>query len=170
VKQSHYRPWGFQEVEAPRFLDNRHMKVVRLWAPRTGPLHPQEIFLVLISVRGWVDPRAIVRPEELSEWKFALTPPGIEPRPQAQVLSSIPTKDAGWPLVTILRYSSVWRLSVWWLVGIRNLESTYAVLLQCVAASSRHCVRMCRYWPTAMRIQSKCCVSTANCFLLLDLR
>jgi hypothetical protein len=24
------RPLGFQEVEAPRFLDNRHMKVVRL--------------------------------------------------------------------------------------------------------------------------------------------
>ena len=23
------RPWGFQEVEAPRYQDNRHMKVVR---------------------------------------------------------------------------------------------------------------------------------------------
>jgi hypothetical protein len=35
-------PWGFQEVEAPEFLDNRHMKVVRLSALRTGPLYPQE--------------------------------------------------------------------------------------------------------------------------------
>jgi hypothetical protein len=38
-KQSHYRPLGFQEVEAPRFQDNRHMKVVRLSALRTGRLY-----------------------------------------------------------------------------------------------------------------------------------
>jgi hypothetical protein len=36
------RPWGFQEVEAPRFQDNRHMKVVRLLALRTGSLYPQK--------------------------------------------------------------------------------------------------------------------------------
>ena len=32
------RPRGFQEVEAPRFQNNRHMKVVRLSALRTGRL------------------------------------------------------------------------------------------------------------------------------------
>jgi hypothetical protein len=34
------RPLGFQEVEAPRFLDNRHMKVVKLSALCTSRLYP----------------------------------------------------------------------------------------------------------------------------------
>jgi len=35
------RPSRFQEVEAPRFQDNRHMKVIRLSALRTSRLYPQ---------------------------------------------------------------------------------------------------------------------------------
>jgi hypothetical protein len=38
VKQSLDRPWGLQEVEAPRFQDNRHMKVVRTSVLFTGRL------------------------------------------------------------------------------------------------------------------------------------
>ena len=61
VEQSHYRPGQtvrFPEVEAPRFQDNRRMKVVKsaLGIGRLPPPAPQEIFQVLISVRDWVNP------------------------------------------------------------------------------------------------------------------
>jgi len=61
------------------------MKVARLSDLRTSRVyHPtphthQEKPLVLIPVRGWVDPSAMVRPDGPSHWKIPLTPSGIEP-------------------------------------------------------------------------------------------
>jgi hypothetical protein len=45
------------------------MKVVRLSVLRTDRLYPPETFLLLISVRNFVDLRAIVRPEGLCQFK-----------------------------------------------------------------------------------------------------
>jgi hypothetical protein len=74
VKQSHYWPGRAQRVPG-----GRHMKVVGCQPYAPAAFNPQEIFLVLISVRGWVDPRTIVRPEGLCQWKNPLTRSGIEP-------------------------------------------------------------------------------------------
>jgi len=38
--------------DVPRFQDIRHMKMVRLSALIHGQVYPQDIFLLLISVRG----------------------------------------------------------------------------------------------------------------------
>ena len=91
VKQFHYRTWGLQEIG-----DIRHMKVVRLSVLRTDRLYPQEIFLLLISVRDWVNLRTVVQPEELCQWKIPITPSRIEPatsRLVAQCLNPLMPKD-----------------------------------------------------------------------------
>ena len=54
------------------------MKVVRS-VSRTGRLYSQEMFLVRIFTRGWVDPKAMVRSEGNMSLKNPVTPPGIDP-------------------------------------------------------------------------------------------
>ena len=54
------------------------MKLAKLSALHTSLLYLQETSLVLISVRGWVDPMAIVQPEGLSQWKIPKTTSGFK--------------------------------------------------------------------------------------------
>jgi len=58
VKQSHYRPGGFQKLRFTDFVMTQDGG--RLSALHTSCLYPQEMLLVLISVRVRVYPRAIV--------------------------------------------------------------------------------------------------------------
>jgi hypothetical protein len=75
------RPWVFQEVESPRFQDNRHVKVLRLSTLSNDQLYPppprkysRYSFLLEVESAHW----ALVRPEELCQWNVPMTPSWIE--------------------------------------------------------------------------------------------
>jgi hypothetical protein len=72
-------PTGLWDVEVPTFSRQsaqRWWSGCQPYAP-ASPL-PSGRFQVLVSVRGWVEPRAIMWLEVLSQLKNPMTSPGIE--------------------------------------------------------------------------------------------
>jgi hypothetical protein len=72
-------PKSSRSLRLLEFLENLHTKVIKLSALRTGRIYFPGKSLVLISVRGRVDARAIVRPERLSRLRIPITSTGMEP-------------------------------------------------------------------------------------------
>ena len=73
------RPLELHEVEAPKISKQSAHDGGKVVSPMHWlPLPRKRFPLVLISVRGWADPRAIVRPEGLCQWKIPMTPSGTE--------------------------------------------------------------------------------------------
>jgi hypothetical protein len=69
--------YGSRRLRLPKYLYPCHKNRKRLSSLRTGRLYPQEISMLLISVSDGFDPRAMVGPDGLLQWKIPLIPSRI---------------------------------------------------------------------------------------------
>ena len=73
------KSWGFQESEDPKFQDNRHMKVVRLSALRTGRLYPRKYSWYLFLLEAESTPGPWCGRKDYVNEKLSMITSGIEP-------------------------------------------------------------------------------------------
>jgi hypothetical protein len=142
-------PWGFQEIKVPR-ISSRHMKVVRLSAIRIGRLYPQEILLVLIYVRGWVEPRATAQPKGLHQRKITMTPSGIEPATFWLVLPCL--NQLCPPTLIQLHANDIFSCLVFFSSGVSDIRtSKYQLLFQNVYYLWKQCTH-CDSLPSSLNL------------------
>jgi hypothetical protein len=70
---------GCEVSRIPHCLDNRLITSAKMTALRAGRALPPGYLLVLISVRGWINPWPMVRLERLGKWKHLTTSSALEP-------------------------------------------------------------------------------------------
>jgi hypothetical protein len=98
---------------------------VKLSASRAGRPLPQGRFLALISVRSWVDPRTIVRLEELCKLKN--TESGIEPA-TSQLTVLQPNALPRAPLIYVWTYFCL--LCVLWTTWKKRTSRTVLIFVR----------------------------------------
>jgi len=127
------------------------MKVVRLSALCTGRLYPQKIFLVLISVRGWVDPRGISLAGRIMSMKNSNDTIGNRTRDlpacsvvlQKKCATACPGKFLifywNQKLINLCITAQNWSLSWSWIIQYTNSDPNYLkftlILSSCLCSS-----------------------------------
>ena len=101
------RPLGLQEIEVPRISIPWHMKVARLLALHSSCLYLPGDTLVLISARGWVEPRAIVRDGKLSYLKIPVISLRIKLATLWLASTNCATIYSSWLWVSFSRYKFI---------------------------------------------------------------
>jgi hypothetical protein len=126
-----WRPIGLWDVEGPtlsRWLTDGGKVASLMCRP---PFTPPGRFLVLISVRGWVDPRAIVRLEGLGQLKkihligtWTRDLPACSIVPQPTTLPCAPEIHA-WIFLFFLHNFFPCRYFAWMLVPMGNSQVVF---------------------------------------------
>ena len=143
-KQSHYRPGQALRVPGGWGSQISRQSTHESCKAKHRPPLSQELFLVLISFGGWYNPRTIVQPEWLCQWRIPLTPSGIEPsifRLVAQCLNQLRHRV---PLMSSVRAFKI--LELWIINDKYIIKKLLALRLPCGTQHRLTRYTSTRYW------------------------
>jgi len=146
--------WTDERLRLLEFLDIWHMKAARLLALCAGCRYPLGDTLILISFRWWVNLRATLWLEGLSQRKIPMIPSGIEPATfwlVAQCLNHLRhcvPQACDVPFLIVLprcpkTATECWHLSGMFHWHIRLLCSSYKSLFPCTVKILVMCCIKC---------------------------